>query len=118
MNKRTAKALEKSIEHHKQNLLAETPDDVRLGADFCALCNLFNKYDRPINNTDCIGCPVHKKTGEKYCGGTPYEESRRAFISWYNYYECYECTGKHSQYRRKFRAAEKKEIKFLESLRE
>ena len=111
MNKRTAKALEKSIEHHKQNLLAKTPDDVRLGCKACALCKLYRYIP---GNPFCKGCPVAERADRALCYNTPYTELDNANDDWCNHWRE---TGKHGQYRRKFRAAEKKEIKFLEGLR-
>ena len=111
MNKRTAKALEKSIEHHKQNLLAKTPDDVRLGGRYCALCKLY----RNIPGNSCKGCPVAESAGCALCCNTPYNELYEAESNWLCYWVE---TDKHGQHRRKFRAAEKKEIEFLESLRD
>lgn len=37
------------------------------GSRDCALCKLYL-------NDDCEGCPVSRRTGKKFCRGTPYEE--------------------------------------------
>ena len=110
MNKRTAKALEESIEHHKQNLLAETPDDVSLGVENCALCELYI-----MRNKTCAGCPVAERAGNALCTNTPYKKLGVAHTVWCTHWSM---TDKHGHCRRKFRAAEKKEIEFLESLRD
>lgn len=72
------KALRESIAHWERNVAAETPEDVRLGAENCACCAAV--YDNI--ESDCIGCPIHEKTGKSYCVGTPYEKADVAFFSW------------------------------------
>lgn len=75
MQLKTALALEKSIAHWER-----LADNVRLKNDWgvtewlysedCALCDLF------LHN-DCIGCPVHERTGRKGCAG--FSEWQAAF---------------------------------------
>jgi hypothetical protein len=104
--KRTIAALLASIAHHKTNLRAAEPYDVRLGSDECALCGLF------IDKLRCGNCPVKLKTGEEGCVGSPYEELSKAHTDWCDRY------GYRSadEGRKNFQRAERKEIKFLKSL--
>lgn len=55
-------ALKDSIKHW-ENL--RDGNDYRVGPKHCALCTVFSK-------DVCIGCPIHYKTGEGGCVGTPY----------------------------------------------
>ena len=72
------KALRESIAHWERNVAAETPEDVRLGAENCACCAAF--YDNI--ESDCIGCPVNEATGEEWCIGTPYDAAALALKQW------------------------------------
>lgn len=66
MNKQTLVALKKSIAMWERRAKGET---IRVNRGNCALCELFNAG--PTNkSTDCVGCPVHEITREKYCYGT------------------------------------------------
>ena len=107
MNKRTAAALEKSIEHWKRMLALESPENVSFSdmpiGQNCALCKLF-----VYKNWSCYGCPIEAKTGIGSCGGTPYERAHDAFFSWRD------GSGNRSNWRRQA----SRMIKFLESLRE
>lgn len=95
-------ALRESIAHHKQNLLAEKPEDVRLGRDNCALCELHGFF--------CDGCPV-KEAGFNECAGSPYDKVWRGAEYWRG-------SPKNKKLRENFREAEQKEIEFLKSLLE
>lgn len=64
MNKKTAKALEGSIEKWKAIVAGTGTDE---GHYNCPLCALFF-YD------DCAGCPVMKKTGFGSCSNSPYDD--------------------------------------------
>ena len=79
MNKRTLKALKKSIEHWRENVQAETPDDAATGPEECALCNMFWSYLSP---TCCDGCPVKNSTGQVCCEGSPYIDAQEALSKW------------------------------------
>lgn len=70
MDRRTLTALKKSIEHWERNAQC-TAKEAKVGAEFCALCSLFNTEELPPEET-CVGCPVREKTGESHCNGSPY----------------------------------------------
>ena len=72
------KALRESIAHWERNVAAETPEDVRLGAENCACCVQFLF----IPNVACTRCPISKKTGASFCWGTPNAAATRAFRQW------------------------------------
>ena len=104
MNKKTAKALEKSIAHWRRMHDADSP--VELGNEspcggYCALCDLFS-------DKGCEGCPVAIKTGQADCDGSPWAHARYFFNGWKSGWSA----------RAEWRKAARKEIKFLESLRE
>lgn len=108
MTATTLKALRDSIAHHKRNLRAKTPDDVKLGIKDCALCEVF------LNATGnhrlwCIGCPVMEKTGEPLCSHTPYRTVYDRGFEWRE-----DVTSRNAK--SAFLTAERAEIKFLESL--
>ena len=69
------KALRESIAHWEQNLAAETPWDVSVSGEDCALCNVFV-------GGGCHGCPVMERTGQRGCNGTPYYRAQDAFFAW------------------------------------
>lgn len=75
MEKETAEALEKSIQHWRENTLAKTPDDASAEGGDCALCKSF--YD-----LGCQGCPVFASTGLDCCDGSPYEKAHDALTKW------------------------------------
>ena len=100
MNKKTAKALEQSIEHWKRMAKGERNDHEMPSADDCALCGLFNKTNNP-----CKGCPVMKHTGQDSCEGTPYYAAHIAWV-------------RHGVDSDEFKKAAKKELKFLKGLRD
>jgi len=66
MNRKTRKALEKSIEHWEIDVLK---NNVFPEAKNCPLCTLF--YGKI--GKSCKGCPVSEKTGLPYCINTPYQ---------------------------------------------
>ena len=66
------------------------------GRSNCPLCQMFNN--------PCQGCPVMKRTGKKYCDGTPYEKYER-------YYWAKDKTDK-----KKLKRFALLELKFLKSL--
>ena len=101
-------ALRLSINHWKR-MLKLTVEEIRDGgeypsADNCALCHKYAFHkERP-----CVGCPVMKATGRTSCDETPFYKAADIYVNIYR------------SYRRnlsKFRAAVRKEIKFLESLK-
>ena len=104
MDNKTRSALERSIEHWKQNAAAEVLDDVSVRGEDCALCGRF--YD-----SFCKGCPVAAKTGKHTCLGTPYHNAASAAHVW-------DEDPENEDLRGAFRAAALKEVAFLESLRE
>jgi hypothetical protein len=44
-----------------------------VGADYCALCHLFN-HDEMRKSKQCLKCPIYADTGKRYCEGTPYTD--------------------------------------------
>jgi len=104
LSQRAIKALKASIAHHEANLKAETPEDVELGPQHCALC-------REYLRKDCKPCPVGKATGDKYCNNSPYIDLSAARWHWHWH-------KTDPQAKSAFRRAERKEIKFLKSLRD
>jgi hypothetical protein len=100
MNNKTLEALQASIEKWEQNAEVENLSQALMGAGNCPLCVLFNNHDRAYNSF-CKGCPVFESTGYKYCEGTPYMAAQDAD-------ESYDVSA--------FRAAARKEVKFLKSL--
>ena len=89
-------ALEASIKHWEENAAASDLEDVTLGTNYCALCQMFHKLC-------CRGCPVQERTKMSYCIGTPYEDAEE-FAS--------------PQTFAKFLDAARAELEFLKSLRE
>ena len=107
-------ALKESIAHHKRNLAAENPEDVKIGPSHCALCELYNNYQNECLYNECLNCPVYENTGEIFCKDTPYEQLHEKLMLWkdnINYPEWSDF------FKDMFRKAEQDEIKFLESLR-
>ncbi len=114
MDEKTAVALEASIKHWEENLAAETPEDVGIYAEDCALCGIYNPTIPP-GFPICEGCPVSEYSGMMGCVKTPYDNAKDAFDRWLWHYHR---TGKHGPYRRAFRKFAKQEIKFLKDRRE
>jgi hypothetical protein len=68
MNKRTLKALKKSIIYWTG---IAYKNEICYGVLECALCQEFNNSE---TTTPCNGCPVFKSTRKTYCSGTPYQD--------------------------------------------
>ena len=114
MNKRTIKAIQRSI----TDKWIPIRDDGKIddGWTDCPLCGMFFNYDNP--DESCNGCPVKQKTGNHGCDGTPYEEWVNKHLEERNKIEdkkdsfLYEWTA-HSP---EFKKIAQKEIDFLNSL--
>ena len=104
MDNETAKALEKSIAHWRQNSEAETPDDASIAGEVCALCIQFQSWE-----TRCAGCPVAARAGCGMCLGTPFVKAANDHLSWQ--------MGV-SDGRELFQKDARAELAFLESLRD
>lgn len=102
MDERTLTALKTSIEHWKENAVAETVNEASLDVSDCALCDEFWALD-------CAGCPVFSRTGRRCCAGSPYIAASNAFDSWSG-----QPTSKEA--RDNWRSAAIAEIAFLKSL--
>lgn len=102
MEAATLKALNESIEKWERNAVAETPDGYVVGADDCALCDMFWE-------TNCRGCPVMSKSGQKGCVCTPYVIASAARIAWAN-------NPSDATLRAAAHAAARDEVTFLQSL--
>jgi len=74
--KTTKEALDHSIEKWETIVekLKEGHELINVHAPSCALCAKFFKYSDDGTTESCSGCPVYKKTGNKYCETTPYEK--------------------------------------------
>lgn len=118
MEKRNLEALRGSIDKWKQNTIANSPDDVKLGWKDCPLCVIYNNYDNQKSQTmdwyetRCIGCPVHAKTGAKGCRNTPYHDVEDVHTAWQ---DVHGLAGEAAA-RENFRSAALDELLFLESL--
>lgn len=108
MTPQTMTALRASIAHHESNLNAESPGDVKLGTDECALCAMFLGEFNKEPAEHCVGCPVRERTKEKHCNATPYHQLANCAAFW-------DCNPS-SANRDAFLAAERAEIAFLKSL--
>jgi len=78
MDSETLKALQGAIKKW-QRIVAGTGED--RGVVNCPLCQMFvvphvDLNGHPIDDLVCVGCPVMKKTGKRYCEGSPYPEYR------------------------------------------
>lgn len=100
----TQEALKQSIAHWERNVAAQTIDDIKMGMDYCALCELYYRHD-------CKGCPVRAATGRPYCVGSPYESVYEA--AW-----ALEDKDPTEQRWATYRAAAQAELDFLKSLQE
>jgi len=104
MNEATREALEASIAHWQAAAEIDDPRKAQFGCQNCALCKLFR-------SKTCDGCPVATRTGIISCKGTPYANA----IVWRNRWIFdLEDRGAEAAYR----AAARREVEFLESLRE
>ena len=75
--KTTKEALDHSIEKWEtivEKLKEGGYELLNVHAPSCALCAKFFKYSDDELTENCSGCPVYKKTGNKYCETTPYEK--------------------------------------------
>ena len=80
MARPTLNALRRSIRHWRKNAEALVPEDVRSGAEHCALCSRFS-LNKPEEDK-CIGCPVMLSTGHRGCVGSPYHGAVLAQRLW------------------------------------
>jgi len=99
MDKKTLKALKKSIRKWEKIVAGEGEDR---GCDNCALCKLFAEYE-------CAGCPVYVETGETSCQGTPFHE-------WARHHEEKHLTGVLKIKCPECKELAQKELEFLKSL--
>jgi len=53
-------------------------DFFNIGAKYCALCKKYNSlYNNKVSYDDrCLECPIYKKTSQKHCYNTPFDEIR------------------------------------------
>lgn len=114
---RTARALEESIQHWARNCEARQPSDASTNGVDCALCREFNPRELPIEDA-CAGCPVREFTGERMCNSTPFADASRALRRWTQYAEIPGDPKAAKALPEAFRAAAKKELLFLISLKE
>lgn len=75
MDERTAEALEASIKHWEENREVSKPEQAKIDANDCALCNLYVL-------DGCEGCPVAQRSGHKGCHGSPYFDARFTLADW------------------------------------
>lgn len=99
MDARTLEALKASIEKWERNARVRSPQNYRLQASDCPLCDLFF-------NKACIGCPVMIETGADCCDNSPYRSAVLAHRRWMN--------GEGTV--QQARAAAREEVAFLKSL--
>ena len=104
MDTATREALEKSIQHWRENAEAEAAGEASLGTQNCALCKMFFCGL-------CKGCPISESTGTGNCDGSPYQNALIAHLGW---------VGRPKSIARRdaFRTAARAELDFLISLRE
>lgn len=105
-----AEALEASILHWQENVKAAATENVKMGADRCALCAMFLEHD-------CKGCPVMQRTGYPGCLRSPYRAVWAAYLMW-KYTKLSSCANIWLAARDEFRKAAQAEVDFLISLRE
>lgn len=87
MKKKTLEALHGSVQKWRDIV---TEGAIGRGVRDCPLCQIFYA---PGSATCCEGCLVNKKTGQKFCRGTPYPdfvrvqgvERKRAAIAMYDF---------------------------------
>ena len=89
MDKKTLKALNQSIAKWEKNSVASHPNKVKLGADNCPLCKMFNpnlvhpEMSFPQQSAiGCAGCPVAEKTKMSFCDGSPYDNAVEGLDCW------------------------------------
>lgn len=124
MDSKTLTALKASIKHWRENESALSTDDASVGAESCALCDMF-QTDRMET---CKGCPVAEATGNDFCESAPYDEANKAYKywsmveSWDMWSDSYWLTSTDHKFiecwraREKFLLAARDERQFLESL--
>ncbi len=108
------KALDESIAHWERMRDNPLTCGEKPNAIHCSLCASF-LYPVKLSSQECDGCPVYKKTGEKYCDNTPYTEARDAF---FELKECAEADDKElfSDLFNRWQRLAQKEIDFLQTL--
>ena len=111
MSKRARTALEKSIQHWRENVEATDEWQIGVGASDCALCALYN---RPymIEDRCCRACPVMKRTGRQYCDCTPHDDAWAAVDNLRFRDDCPPIKADWARWRKAAQA----ELEFLESL--
>lgn len=69
---------ERVVIHHQTG--GEKNTDGTGGRD-CPLCCKYNKYFSltPQSEGNCVQCPIYLDTGEKECGGVPYEDYQEMY---------------------------------------
>lgn len=107
MNKKTLRALKKSIKHWEENVAAENVTQASITAQSCALCDEFIRYE-------CEGCPISAKVKYDLCRNTPYQDAKHAWFCWSDDQH----TGNENNEKlcAQFRMHAEKELKFLKSL--
>jgi hypothetical protein len=103
MDAKTLEALNASIAKWERNAEAKSPEDAKLGSEYCPLCHLFANGSE---KSPCEGCPVKLKTGLGGCEETPYWAADWAHDDWLDG----DATAED------FHAAARKEVDFLKSL--
>ena len=98
-----------SIAHWERNAAATTFGDIKMGIDHCALC-------QDYHDDSCEGCPVRERTGQVYCGNSPYIEAVRAHERLEELIRANDPEVQRAW--EKWRAAAEAEVEFLKSLRE
>ena len=92
--------LQDSIAHWERLATGSRRPGERPGADGCALCARWLRYDCDSGDDRC---PIYQATGRRVCKRTPYTAATRAWES-------------HGDYSSEFRAAALKELAFLRDL--
>ena len=80
MSPSTLHALQASIRHWEALAATTTADQIAIGPDKCGLCKEF--WFTPERIDQCKGCPVFEKTGERFCGSSPFEKANSLWDSW------------------------------------
>lgn len=75
-----AEALERSIQHWRENRDVKSHLDIRAGSGDCALCGLFSLPHMSYSDR-CWECPVMVRTGKQSCESTPYDDVYDAYCS-------------------------------------
>ena len=113
-------ALNDSIKHWKNNLVATDIKIINVYADACPLCAIYNDTRNDEAAEGCKGCPIQKRTGLPECEGTPWVFAENALNKWIDEHYRWQrgdSTKKEVEKKRtQFRLGCKAQIKFLESL--